>query len=156
MKYLAIWLHFHLYNLNKHTMTKTSILQDWVSNLTIMQQGALLTSIRGPDGISKVAPVKIIVKLLRGTLLKPANLGYSGRFISSDYNEFESADDEFFQDMDFYPLHFVTHLFHSAEILGYKYPDPIIRDIWHKFYLKACDSLHMPPESEKAMDERLI
>ncbi len=61
----------------------------------------------------------------------------------------------FFDDYDQFPLHFVLHLFHAAEIIGYKHPNREISQFWKKFYFAGCDSFHMRPESEKKMDLRL-
>ena len=46
-----------------------SVLQDWVMNLTFMQQSVLLTSLRAPDGIRKDHPVKVLCRWLRRCIL---------------------------------------------------------------------------------------
>jgi len=62
---------------------------------------------------------------------------------------------DFFKSSDGLPLHYVTHLMHGAEILGYKHPDARFRTRWHHFYLKCVSSMHLGTESEEQMDSRL-
>ncbi len=61
----------------------------------------------------------------------------------------------FLADPDGYPHHYIMHLLHSAEILGYKHSDIKLRKFWNWFYLQGCLGLHMNPESEQQMDLRL-
>lgn len=42
-----------------------SVLQPWVSDLTMMQQTVLLTAIRGPDGTPKYGPAKMLLRWYR-------------------------------------------------------------------------------------------
>jgi hypothetical protein len=43
----------------------TSVLQPWVSSLTLMQQTVLLTAVRGPDGVPKYGPTKMLLRWYR-------------------------------------------------------------------------------------------
>jgi hypothetical protein len=54
-----------------------------------------------------------------------------------------------------YNSHFVLHLIHAAEIIGYKHPDENIKKIWQEFYLNMCKAMHLNPETKKQMDNRL-
>jgi hypothetical protein len=62
-------------------MTK-SVLQDWVSDLTFMQQSVLLTAVRGPDGTPKYHPSKFIVRWFRRSILMSS---FAGRAILNPY-----------------------------------------------------------------------
>lgn len=46
-----------------------SAVQDWVSDLTLMQQSVLLTALRGPDGIDKNHVSKLLIRWLRRCVL---------------------------------------------------------------------------------------
>jgi hypothetical protein len=48
----------------------TSVLQDWVQNLTFMQQTVLLTAVRGPDNIPKYGPTKYLLRWYRRCILR--------------------------------------------------------------------------------------
>lgn len=118
-------------------MPKTKIVEsvshEWTHVLTFQQQELLATGHRGPDGCNKHNPAKAMVR----------------------YSVFKDWQRKFFDDPDGYPHHFIMHLFHCAEVIGYKHPDDFIRHCWHGFYLKAAKSLHMHPETEAEMDARL-
>ena len=137
---------------------KESVLHDWVTGLTFQQQALLLTGMRGPDAMPKHNAAKAIVRYLRGAVIKPAGTwsGFNDNdFMWGDYDYFIVYAKSLLEDPDAYPFHFMMHLIHCAEVVGYKHPDKIIRDHWFTFYTAACDSFHMTPETEKQMDDRL-
>lgn len=51
---------------------KKCVLQDWVCELPYMQQGVLVSSIRGADGVVKNHPSKSLMRWLRRCILKSA------------------------------------------------------------------------------------
>jgi hypothetical protein len=46
-----------------------NVLQEWVTELPLMQQSVLLTAIRGPDGIAKYNSVKMLIRWYRRCVL---------------------------------------------------------------------------------------
>lgn len=48
---------------------RRSVLQNWVHQLTFMQQSVLMAAVRGPDGIRKDHPVKALVRWYRRCFL---------------------------------------------------------------------------------------
>ena len=48
-----------------------------------------------------------------------------------------------------------TELLPDVEIIGYKHPDPLYRTRWSSFYKKACEDLHVTPETHDEMNKRL-
>ncbi len=50
----------------------SSVLQPWANGLTMMQQTVLLTAVRGPDGVSKYGPTKMLLRWYRRCLLLSA------------------------------------------------------------------------------------
>lgn len=134
-----------------------SVVHEWVSDLPFMQQALLMTAMRGPDGCRKYNAAKNIVKYMRGAVLKPAGeiTGNEDSFMWINYALFEEYTTEFFFDNDAYPMHFLMHLFHSAQVVGYNHPDDAIRAAWFRFYVLACKSLHMGIENKKDMNKRM-
>ncbi len=129
-----------------------SVLQDWLFNLSWMQQTVVITAIRGCDGTRKNDPTKGIVRELRKTILHDAG-GEGSSYMN--VNNLTNDMQNFYEDIDSYPLHFVTHLIHSAEIIGYKHPDEQVRLLWGGFYEDVCHTIHLNPETEIQLDDRL-
>lgn len=140
------------------TKLKESVLHDWVHTLPFQMQALLLTAMRGPDGIEKHCTAKCIVRYLRGIVLKPAGC-WSGEndndFMWGDYSRFEEYCNTFWDDHDAYPHHFIMHLLHCAEAVGYKHPHEETSRYWHLFYVKGCRAFHMNIETHDQLDKRL-
>lgn len=135
-----------------------SVLHDWVHTLTFQQQALLMTAMRGPDGAQKHCTAKIIVRYLRGHVLKPAG-DWKGKndndFMWGELDVFHGYIRHFWDNHDDYPHHFIMHLLHAAEVVGYKHPDATVGYYWNMFYVMGCRSFHLRPETEKDMDARL-
>lgn len=143
------------------------VLQEWVQRLTFMQQSVLICAVRGPDGIRKDHPVKVLCRFFRRCVLYRAFDGKAtldpyapggGSFTGPLPNGQGTIDqyiDTYLRHVDELPHHFQLHLMHAAEIVGYKCPDDYARRFWHDFYLKVVNDAHLQPESEAAMDKRL-
>lgn len=153
------------------TQSNESVLHDWVHELTFQMQALLMTAIRGPDENNKYNSAKAIIRYFRGAVIKPAG-NWSGRndndFMWGEYRRLgkdkKGPEGEypfhyycklFWQDHDEYPHHFIMHLVHCAEVIGYKHPNTSIAVMWSRFYYDACDAFHMNPESLTEMDRRL-
>lgn len=148
--------------------TKRSVLQDWVHELTFMQQSVLISSVRGPDGIKKDHPVKVLCRWLRRCFLlsafdgraltdpyEPGGGSFTGPCRTEEVKNLDHAVELYLRSIDELPHHFQLHLMHSAEILGYKHPDLLIKNWWNAFYLKIVNDAHLRPETEAQMDYRL-
>ncbi len=137
---------------------KESVLHDWVHTLTFQMQALLLTAMRGPDENNKYNAAKAIIRYLRGVVIKPAGDWHrrnDNDFMWGEWGEFPKSAKAFWVDHDEYPHHFIMHLVHCAEVVGYKHPQAGVRFIWTRFYLDACESFHMRPETEQQLDRRL-
>lgn len=144
-------------------------LHNWIAKLSFQMQALLLTGMRGPDNNSKFNSAKCIVRYLRGVVIKPAGgLKYfngedddfsdfenDNDFMWGDYRQFHKYCDEFWNDHDEFPHHFIMHIVHCAQVVGYKHPNKRIRNKWIRFYNTACESFHMMPEMECEMCTRL-
>jgi len=128
-----------------------SVVQNWVFHTPMRMQAVLLSAIRGCDGKSKEDPSKAVVRALRRIILH--NADPTNSFMKEElYNE---RVDAFVGDIDQYPVHFIMHLTHAAEIVGYKHPDHLIRGRWLDIYRKLVKALHLNPELENQLDVRL-
>ena len=149
----ARWLTHCLGN----PMTTRSVLQNWVADLPLRAQGTLLTCVRGCDLTPKYPLDSLerqLVAALRWSFMVPA-----------DVREVDSEPGCFFRSQiptDFkpsalghYPLHWVSHVMHSAEVLSVYHPNRYIADKWREVYLKLAHSLHLLPETPKELDNRL-
>lgn len=164
---------------------RRSVLQDWVQQLTFMQQSVLLSSIRGADGLHKDHISKYILRWLRrcvlisafdgraletpteeggGSFTGPLKHqkvekwdGYKNLPSSREYNfmVLKHVSEDYLRSTDEIPHHFHMHVVHAAEIIGYKHPINWIADWWHDFYLKLVSDAHLHPETETEMDRRL-
>lgn len=151
--------------------------QDWVLALPLMQQTVLMTAVRGPDGIAKYGPVKLLLRWYRRCVLLSAMdrsvIDHPGAYGGGSFTG-PSLDgiqwlqniepwekgmhqlvDEYLQAVDALPHHFQMHFLHAAEIVGYKHSDMRIRAWWHRVYVRLVHDLHLWPETEDEMDRRL-
>jgi hypothetical protein len=129
-----------------------SVLKDWVLTLPFRMQSVLMSSIRGCDTARKDDVSKVLTRALRPILFNnadPSN-SFMGPPIPND-----GAVKQYLWDLDSYPMHFVAHLMHAAEIVGYKHPDPLLRKWWLTFYQNVIRALHVNPETEQQLDVRL-
>ena len=55
---------------------------------------------------------------------------------------------------DHYPIHYIMHLMHGSEIIGYKCPAPEAV-FWRWFYEKLAQCFHLNVETEGQLDARL-
>jgi hypothetical protein len=134
-----------------------SVLRNWVMGLPLRAQGTLLVAMRGCDVRAKFpldSPDKNLVAAIRYAVCVPA-----------DEREVDSEPGCFMQSeppMDFkpamiehYPCHYVMHLFHAVEVLGYLHPSKTYRPKWHTLYLRFCKAFHVEPEDYFTMTRRL-
>lgn len=144
----------------------TSVQHEWAAAIPIQQQSVLLLAARGPDGMYKHHPVKAVVRAYRACVLHAASLARPLRIEDGgdtfmdvrtlySLSAWGDAVRAYFDHVDELPLHYHLHLLHGAEILGYKHPDDHLRLCWQGFYLQAVDDMHLNPETEAQLDERL-
>lgn len=151
--------------------TSRSVIQDWVTELPMMQQTVLLTAVRGPDGLPKYHPTKYVLRWYRRCILLSALDGFvladpgiqsGGSFTGPSTDpcghwptEMDKCVSRYLQSLDEVPHHFQLHLLHAIEILGYKHPDKEIRNWWNAVYVRLVHDMHLWPETEDQLDQRL-
>jgi hypothetical protein len=148
------------------------VIQEWTWGLPMMQQTVLLTAIRGPDGLPKYGAIKMLLRWYRRCVLLSAMDGkilgdpcsdnggsFTGPSLGVPIAFWETGmdthADQYLRELDGIPRHFAMHLMHAVEILGYKHPEPRIRSWWNILYGRLVNDMHLHPESEQELDERL-
>jgi hypothetical protein len=150
----------------RHVTEALSVQPPWCTALPLQQQSVLLLAARGPDGVGKLHPCKAVVRAYRGCVLVAAKYGRSlawgekaDTFMSldrfADVSHWASDVDAFLDHHDSLQKHYIAHLMHGAEILGYKHPDVRFRSKWSNFYSAMVEVFHLNPETEAEMDKRL-
>lgn len=153
-----------------------NVLQLWVNDIPMMQQIVLLTAIRGPDGLPKYGPYKLLLRWLRRCILLSA---IDGKVLTNPYDTnggsftgpsidgpmmyrtkweepMNTLVGEYVRMLDAIPHHFHMHFLHAAQILGYKHPVNQVRNWWYRsVYIRLVNDMHLIPESEEEMDSRL-
>ena len=149
-----------------------SVLQDWTNDLSFMMQSVLICATRGPDGIRKDHPVKVLIRYLRRSFMicafdgkvrwspyEPGGGSFTGPLNLHGTGEGEGHLDKYVEiylrHVDEIPHHAQLHFMHAAEILGYKHPDGDVRGFWRAMYLAIVNDAHLKPEPEEVMDRRL-
>jgi hypothetical protein len=145
-----------------------------------MQQTVLLTAVRGPDGVPKYGPTKMLLRWYRRCILLSA---MDGKVLGTPYElgggsftgpsvrggnpvpttiegrdwtlEMDQVVGEYLRELDAIPHHFQLHLLHAAEILGYKHPRGEVREWWRRTYERLVHDMHLWPETEEQLDKRL-
>jgi hypothetical protein len=133
----------------------TSVLQSWVMELPLREQGTLVAAVRGCDVQTKdpSAPAKHVVAALRCAFMNPADpreVDMPGAFFRSDPPESIKASA-----FDHLPLHWFSHLLHAIEVVAYRHPDVPTRQRWLRLYDQLVDGLHLWPEERGEMIRRL-
>lgn len=159
-----------------------SVLQDWVQELSLMQQSVLISAVRGPDGQPKYAPPKMLIRWYRRCVLisaldgevldnpvDPRGGSFTGPSINLGKHSFGFVEDnkafwfdamgehitEYIRNLDGIPSHFSNHFRDAIEVVGFKHPDEIVRHFWNNAYHRLVRDLNLHPETVEQMDKRL-
>jgi hypothetical protein len=133
-----------------------SVLQDWVMELPLREQGVLLTGIRGCDLTPKYpfsSPERVLVAFLRYCVMNPADpreVDIPGAFFQSQPPEKGKASE-----LGHYPQHWYSHLMHCFEVIGYRHPDDNLSFTALHIYHKLVSNMHLNPETKGQMIARL-
>lgn len=134
----------------------SSVLQEWVMELPLREQGTILTGIRGCDLTPKYpfnSTERQLVAFLRYCTMVPADereIGYLGGFMQS-YPPQDWSPSE----IGHYPLHWVSHLMHAYQVVGYRSPNKYQLNAALTIYSAIVHSLHLNMESYDQMVARL-
>lgn len=139
-----------------------SVLQDWVMELPLREQGTLLTAVRGCDFEAKTwtsrgvsySPGRRLTAFIRYCFMNPAD----PREI--DYEEgsfFQSQPPNPFKPSEFghLPQHWYSHAMHALEVIAYRSSDDFNRRSAMDLYVDMVHNLHLEPESAIKFENRL-
>lgn len=135
-----------------------SVLRRWTTVLPLRHQGVLMTAIRGCDGAPKEDSSKTLSRMIRRAILNPADQRETlngGGFFGFKPEKLVEDVIAFLHSLDQYPLHYVMHMCHASEVIGYKHPEKEFRDFFAVVYQMMVYTFHLMPESEAQMDHRL-
>lgn len=148
-----------------HKIKNQSSLQAWVFDLPIRIQFALMSALRGCDGIPRNEDIRPIQRYLRRCI---CNSSYYKRPFD---DAVENGGGSFMGALERDPPvteagmlpkyreqllpHFYDHIMLAIEIVGYYHPDGNIKMFWRETYYKMAQELHLVPESMHHLKARL-
>lgn len=137
-----------------------SVLHEWVIELPLRYQGVLLSAVRGCDTAPKNDPSKLLARVFRAVILKSPAIELEKTKPTSFMEILPPEDvasrmEDFVRYWDQYPMHYVMHMAHAAQIVGYKHPDTQTAALWGAFYTLCCDKMHVAPETPDQLKARL-
>lgn len=139
-----------------------SVLQDWVMELPLREQGTLLTCVRGCDVEPKTwtrtgvaySPGRRLTAFIRWCFMVPAD----PREVDSQEGAFMmSSPPSPFKPSEFghLPQHWYSHAMHALEVIGYRHPVYNVRDVAMRMYQDMVYNMHLAIEPKDHMIERL-
>lgn len=134
-----------------------SVLQDWVMELQLREQGTLLTGIRGCDLATKPpgeeTPERKLVSFLRYCILNPAD----PREVDIPNAFFQSTPPFDWRPSQFghFPVHWYEHLFLCFEVVAYRSPNALNAKYAFEIYEKMVHAMHLNIETKEQMEARL-
>lgn len=139
-----------------------SVLQDWVMELPLREQGTLLTAVRGCDSEPKIwssqgvaySPGRRLTAWIRYCFMNPA-----------DPREVDYAEGSFFQskppipfkpsEFGHLPQHWYSHVMHALEIIAYRHKNVLTANCAFGLYHAMARNLHLHIEHRDDMIQRL-
>ncbi len=139
-----------------------SVLQDWVMELPLREQGTLLTCVRGCDlepkswtstGVAYSAGRRLTA-FIRWAFMNPADPrepdSQEGAFMmSTPPNPFKPSE------FGHLPEHWYAHAMHALEVIAYRHPIDAVGMAAYAMYEKMVHNLHLQPETKEQMIKRL-
>lgn len=139
-----------------------SVLQPWVMELPLREQGTLLTCVRGCDNEPKqwtstgvaYSPGRRLTAFIRWCFMVPADErevdSQEGAFMMSDPpSPFKASE------FGHLPQHWYSHAMHSLEVIAYRHPDTITANKAYRLYCSMVENMHLNIESVEDFERRL-
>ena len=139
-----------------------SVLQDWVMELPLREQGTLCTCVRGCDLEPKIwvstgvaySPGRRLTAFIRWAFMNPADErepdSQEGAFMmSTPPDPFKPSE------FGHLPQHWYSHAMHALEIIAYRHPVDTVAKQAVFMYLKMVHDLYLEPENKNRMITRL-
>lgn len=138
-----------------------SVLQDWVMELPLREQGTLLTAVRGCDDEPKLwtsrgvadSAGRRLTAFIRWCFMNPADereVGIAGAF-------FQNTPPDPFKPSEFghLPQHWYAHAMHALEVIAYRHPEAWVNQTAWKLYYAMVHNMHLRAEPQEDMIRRL-
>jgi hypothetical protein len=136
-----------------------SVLQDWVMELPLREQGVMISAVRGCD----ISPKPIepgtggverhLAAYLRYLILNaadPREIDVPGAFMRSDPPiDFRASE------LGHLPVHYYSHLMHAFQVVSDRHPEFPVRLRCLDIYATMVNGLHLEPEGSATMRNRL-
>jgi hypothetical protein len=140
-------------------MSVKSVLQDWVMELPLREQGTLLTAVRGCDLAPKTddalsSPERHLVAFVRWCFLNPHDPREVDKaagcwFRSTPPDDFRPSS------VMHYPLHWYSHVMHALQVIRCRHPRLSVQVAAEDLYLGMVRALHLNAEDPEQMIARL-
>jgi hypothetical protein len=137
-----------------------SVLQDWVMELPLREQGTLLCAVRNCDVAEKPLtyvdgenPARDLTCFLRWCIWNPADereIDVPGALFKS-----KPPTDWKPSQLGHLPQHYYSHLMHAYEVVAYRHPGEAIAAIAFYIYRRLVHNMHLNIETSDAMIKRL-
>lgn len=138
-----------------------SVLQPWVMELPLREQGTLLTAVRGCDEEPKPwtsrgvadSPGRRLTSFIRFAFMVP----HDPREVNVPGAFFQSEPPAPFKPSEFghLPQHWYAHVMHALEVIAYRHPASSMRDKAFFLYVAMVKNLHLNLETMSEMIARL-
>lgn len=139
-----------------------SVLQDWVMELPLREQGTLLTCVRGCDDEPKswtstgvaYSQGRRLTAFIRWCFMIPAD----PREVDSQEGAFMmSTPPDPFKPSEFghLPQHWYSHAMHALEVIAYRHPKKYVSVLAFDMYEKMVHNMHLNVETKYEMAFRL-
>lgn len=145
-----------------------SVLQDWVMQLPLREQGVILTGVRNCDvspkhlativerngcSTGESTPDRQLTAFLRWCCLNPAD----PREVDVPGAWFQSKPPCDWKPSMFghFPQHWYSHIMHGFQVVAYRHPHDTIRHQAYTVYKRLVDNMHLETEHFSNYVERL-
>lgn len=108
-----------------------------------------------PGGGSFTGPISEIPPLSELRVSGPVVIETGQSLYDWKCSMLQKVSDDFVDSRDELPGHYMGHMMHAFEIVGYKHPEPAIKDYFSELYNRLAHAHHLWPETEQEMDKRL-
>src|SRR5580658_4154231 len=139
-----------------------SVLQDWVMELPLREQGTLLTAVRGCDFEAKewsetgvaYSPGRRLTSFIRYCFMVPADAREVGK-VEGSFMHWVPPQPFKPSEFGHLPEHWYAHAMHALEIIGYRSPKMGDAETALGRYEAMVKNLHLNPETKEQMIARL-
>ncbi len=136
------------------TVSKTSVIQNWLHEYcSWKEQTVVLCALRGTDSCGTPV-VKSITRWIRNITLRNAAPDKTFMRVEPFPNIHTVAESRPLT-FDMLPVHYLGHLMHALEVIGYRHPEINISSVAQLAYYRLCDYLHLCPETLEDFTTRL-